>query len=68
MVNQHADICYPIEWDLRPSSPSAIRLIHFGKLLDDKTSLEGMIRQTMKARAPYVVEETDHLCPLRCQI
>ena len=30
------------EWDPRPTSPSSIRLIHFGKLLDDKNTLEGM--------------------------
>lgn len=45
MVNQHADMFNSTEWELRPSSPSAIRLIHFGKLLDDKTSLEGMAPQ-----------------------
>jgi len=30
------------EWELRPTSPAAIRLIHFGKLLDDKQLLRGM--------------------------
>lgn len=29
------------EWEARPSSPSSIRLIHFGKLLDDKAHLKG---------------------------
>lgn len=29
------------EWELRPTSPSAIRLIHFGRLLDDKSALKG---------------------------
>ncbi|KAL1303589.1 hypothetical protein AAFC00_006954 [Neodothiora populina] len=28
------------EWEPRPSSPSAIRLIHFGRLLDDKLPLK----------------------------
>lgn len=28
------------EWDGRPASPSSIRLIHFGKLLDDKEQLK----------------------------
>ncbi|SLM36365.1 Ubiquitin-related domain [Lasallia pustulata] len=28
------------EWEARPSSPSSIRLIHFGKLLDDKAHLK----------------------------
>lgn len=30
------------EWEAQPSSPSAIRLIYFGRLLDDKTPLKGM--------------------------
>lgn len=30
-----------LEWEQRPSSPTAIRLIHFGKLLDDKAPLRG---------------------------
>lgn len=29
------------EWETKPSSPSAIRLIHFGKVLDDKTPVKG---------------------------
>lgn len=32
-----------LEWEARPSSPSSIRLIHFGKLLDDKAHLKGEI-------------------------
>jgi len=28
------------EWEAKPSSPSSIRLIHFGRLLDDKTPLK----------------------------
>lgn len=28
------------EWDSKPASPSSIRLIHFGKLLDDKEQLK----------------------------
>jgi len=39
--NKRADTLSTTEWELRPSSPSSIRLIHFGKLLDDKYSLEG---------------------------
>lgn len=31
------------EWESKPSSPSAIRLIHFGKVLDDKTAIKGTI-------------------------
>jgi hypothetical protein len=29
------------EWEAQPSSPSSIRLIYFGRLLDDKTALKG---------------------------
>ncbi|KAI9783416.1 MAG: hypothetical protein M1816_001390 [Peltula sp. TS41687] len=28
------------EWEARPSNPSSIRLIHFGRLLDDKAALK----------------------------
>lgn len=31
------------EWEPRPSSPSSIRLIFFGRLLDDKTPLRGKL-------------------------
>jgi hypothetical protein len=31
------------EWEPKPSSPSSIRLIHFGRLLDDKITLKGML-------------------------
>lgn len=30
------------EWESKPSSPSAIRLIHFGKVLDDKAGIKGV--------------------------
>lgn len=30
------------EWETKPTSPSAIRLISFGKLLDDKTAIKGI--------------------------
>lgn len=30
------------EWEAQPSSPSSIRLIHFGKFLEDSKSLRGM--------------------------
>jgi hypothetical protein len=33
------------EWEAQPSSPSSIRLIYFGRLLDDKTPLKGMLFQ-----------------------
>ena len=28
------------DWEAKPASPSSIRLIHFGKLLDDKEQLK----------------------------
>lgn len=31
------------EWEAQPSSPSSIRLIYFGRLLDDKTPLRGIL-------------------------
>jgi Ubiquitin-2 like Rad60 SUMO-like len=31
------------EWETKPSSPSSIRLIHFGRLLDDKVPLRGKV-------------------------
>lgn len=31
------------EWESRPSNPSSIRLIHFGRLLDDKSALKGSV-------------------------
>lgn len=31
------------EWDNKPASPSSIRLIHFGKLLEDKEQLKSML-------------------------
>lgn len=31
------------EWDNKPASPSSIRLIHFGKLLDDKEQLKSKL-------------------------
>lgn len=30
------------DWEAKPASPSSIRLIHFGKLLDDKEQLKSM--------------------------
>jgi hypothetical protein len=37
------------EWEGKPASPSSIRLIHFGKLLDDKEQLKS---QYPRPRAP----------------
>lgn len=39
------------EWELKPSSPSAIRLIHFGKVLDDKTPVKGMFNLLPKSES-----------------
>jgi hypothetical protein len=38
------------EWEAAPSSPSSIRLIYFGRLLDDKTPLKG----TAQAGSAYL--------------
>lgn len=35
------------DWETRPSSPSSIRLISFGKLLDDKSPISGMILSSL---------------------
>ncbi|KAK3319215.1 ubiquitin-related domain-containing protein [Apodospora peruviana] len=40
------------EWDGKPASPSSIRLIHFGKLLDDKEQLK---KYQFTADSPNVV-------------
>ena len=34
------------EWEQKPASPSSIRLISFGKLLDDKAPLKGIYHST----------------------
>ena len=39
------------EWDGKPASPSSIRLIHFGKLLDDKEQLKS--RSIRRDSAPH---------------
>ena len=36
-----------IEWEQKPASPSSIRLISFGKLLDDKAPLKGKSRDRL---------------------
>ena len=38
------------EWDGKPASPSSIRLIHFGKLLDDKEQLKSEFCHTLTPR------------------
>lgn len=41
------------DWEAKPASPSSIRLIHFGKLLDDKEPLKS------KPRLPYPAASFD---------
>ncbi|KAF2813491.1 ubiquitin-like protein [Mytilinidion resinicola] len=43
------------EWEAKPSSPSSIRLIHFGRMLDDKVPLKDCRFQT---ESPNVVHMT----------
>ncbi|KAF2704482.1 ubiquitin-like protein [Pleomassaria siparia CBS 279.74] len=43
------------EWETRPTSPSSIRLIHFGRMLDDKSPLKDCRFQT---ESPNVVHMT----------
>jgi len=54
------------EWEPRPTSPSSIRLIHFGRMLDDKSPLTECRFQTdtpnvvhMTVRPQDVVDEED---------
>lgn len=42
-----------LEWEPRPSSPSAIRLIHFGRFLDDKLPLKGIIPSAVFTPAAF---------------
>jgi hypothetical protein len=50
-VRFHTRLISPIEWEPRPTSPSSIRLIHFGRMLDDKSPLKGAQRSSfMSAR------------------
>ncbi|MCJ1287739.1 hypothetical protein MMC26_007091 [Xylographa opegraphella] len=58
---QSADLHVPfltfsIEWEPRPSSPSSIRLIHYGKMLDDKSHLKD--GKFTIGEAPHVVHMT----------
>lgn len=54
------------EWEPRPTSPSSIRLIHFGRMLDDKSPLKDCRFQTdtpnvvhMTVKPQEVVDEED---------
>ncbi|KAL8913810.1 MAG: hypothetical protein Q9171_001413 [Xanthocarpia ochracea] len=44
------------DWEIRPSSPSAIRLIYYGKMLEDKSRLHDCRFQS--GLAPHVVHMT----------
>ncbi|KAH8731038.1 hypothetical protein GQ44DRAFT_736163 [Phaeosphaeriaceae sp. PMI808] len=55
-----------VEWEPRPTSPSSIRLIHFGRMLDDKSPLKDCRFQTdtpnvvhMTVKPQEVVDEED---------
>ncbi|KAH7114228.1 hypothetical protein B0J11DRAFT_540448 [Dendryphion nanum] len=43
------------EWEPRPTAPSSIRLIHFGRMLDDKSPLKGK---------PTLLEPLGVACPI----
>ena len=49
------------EWEARPSSPSSIRIIYFGKLLEDKARLHGRrsSRQFLKAFLSLMLSQPD---------
>lgn len=49
------------DWDAKPASPSSIRLIHFGKLLDDKEQLKSESRPSRRspANASYSVRSAN---------
>lgn len=46
------------EWDNKPASPSSIRLIHFGKLLDDKEQLKSKRPQSIPEKHFITVSNT----------
>jgi hypothetical protein len=48
------------EWEGKPASPSSIRLIHFGKLLDDKEQLKSQLSLLSPDR-PASAPEANHL-------
>ncbi|KAK3905999.1 membrane-anchored ubiquitin-fold protein 1 [Staphylotrichum tortipilum] len=47
------------EWEGKPASPSSIRLIHFGKLLDDKEHQDSPNVVHMSVRPPEMMEEEE---------
>ena len=48
-----------VDWEIRPSSPSSIRLIYFGKLLEDKSRLSGKVSHSLS-------NDSGLGSPLRC--
>ncbi|KXX78637.1 Membrane-anchored ubiquitin-fold protein 1 [Madurella mycetomatis] len=47
------------EWEGKPASPSSIRLIHFGKLLDDKEHVDSPNVVHMSVRPAEMLEEEE---------
>lgn len=47
------------EWDNKPASPSSIRLIHFGKLLDDKEQLKSKLSRSRPTSIPQMLSDRD---------
>ncbi|KAJ4354478.1 uncharacterized protein N0V89_006215 [Didymosphaeria variabile] len=47
------------EWEPRPTSPSSIRLIHFGRMLDDKSPLKAPNVVHMTVKPQEIVDEED---------
>jgi hypothetical protein len=61
------------EWEGKPASPSSIRLIHFGKLLDDKEQLKSQlffsvddVTETDPAQSTSLVKTARTLSTCRC--
>jgi hypothetical protein len=55
------------EWEAQPSSPSSIRLIYFGRLLDDKIPLKGMpFLQHQTTFSFFYIIDTD-VFPTECR-
>jgi Ubiquitin-2 like Rad60 SUMO-like len=47
------------EWEARPASPSSIRLISFGKLLEDKAPLKGKANLRRRTVEGFRRQDTD---------
>ena len=51
------------EWEAKPASPTSIRLINMGKLLDDKASLKGKRSLPLKSVTAHCARE---ICVILC--